>query len=113
MISFQPGVRLSLDIENQFTAINRCLDLLKVKPEAPLVARTNMISSDANFRFLVRGKTSVELKRNSLCENNAWLTAGEIKFEQVNIIYKGGLNRSLMDFSLEIKAGTKLGIIGK
>ena len=78
-----------LELENQLISVVRIHDYLNLTPEDELV------------------------KPGEERLGNSWPSKGEIELRGVSMSYREGLEHSLKNVSLEIKAGEKVGIVGR
>lgn len=85
--TFQWGMRQSAETENLMTSVERTVEYTKIQPEAPLESQPDN-----------KPPTS-------------WPTSGHIKYSNVTLAYG---NKTVLDnLSFEVKAGEKVGIVGR
>ena len=82
---------LAADLENIMISLERCLQYLKIKSEAPTVIKEN-------------DEKLIEEK---------WPQEGKIKFENYSVKYRPNTEIVLKKLNLEIKGNEKIGVVGR
>ena len=95
-------VSTSSSQENMLVSLERCLYFMNVKPEE------GYKGLDLLERALRHGK-DVNIDKSKL----AWPQSGHLKIKNLSVRYRKGLPYVLKDISLDIKSGTKVGIVGR
>ena len=82
---------LAADLENIMISLERCLQYLKIKSEAPTIIKEN-------------DEKLIEEK---------WPQEGKIKFENYSVKYRPNTEIVLKKLNLEIKGNEKIGVVGR
>jgi ATP-binding cassette, subfamily C (CFTR/MRP), member 1 len=88
--------------ENRLVSVERCCYFTNVEPE---IGYQNLKSLENDLR---KGK-SIQIDTSKL----SWPSTGDIKISNLSIRYRNDLPLVINDLTLDVKQGTKIGIVGR
>ncbi|BHF60315.1 Multidrug resistance-associated protein 7 [Sparganum proliferum] len=112
------------DTEKDFVAVERCRELEEETPWEPEVVAMTVVAPDRDKHRLATPRPYMHRQGHSECSSvdPLWPQEGNISFQHVYLTYPAVGNRGLTgssvpfaleDVCLEIKAGERLGIVGR
>uniref|UniRef100_A0A0X3P018 ABC-type xenobiotic transporter n=1 Tax=Schistocephalus solidus TaxID=70667 RepID=A0A0X3P018_SCHSO len=117
-------VSIMTDTEKDFVAVERCRELEEETPWEPEVVPMTIVAPERGERHLFTPRSYVHQRGHTACSSvdSLWPQEGNISLQNVYLTYPAVGNRGLTgaavhfaleDVCLEIKAGERLGIVGR
>jgi ABC-type multidrug transport system fused ATPase/permease subunit len=110
-------VRMASDLESQMVSVERIRSYCSMPQEAPHYTLQDPVSEVSTLQATgsrVDSSNSSPLHRSSSARSLAvWPSGGKIDFQHVSLRYRPGLPCVLHDLHFSVRAGEKVGIVGR